>query len=67
MVALVFGGFESIAGIAVTAGTVVLVLGLVAFGAMAYRHFTGGIEWPDDREDEDGVARGDDDGELKYY
>jgi hypothetical protein len=51
------------------AGTLVLVLILVAVGGMVYRHFTGGIEWPEDREpDEDGVRRShEDDDEWEFY
>ena len=51
------------------AGTVVLVLMLVAGGAFVYKSLTGGIEWPDEREDEeeDGLRRGDADDEWDYY
>lgn len=50
------------------AGTLVLVLMVVAIGAMVYRHLTGGIEWPDDKkEDDDEVSRGSQDDEWDYY
>ena len=47
----------------------VLVLMVVAFGAFVYRSLTGGIEWPDEADeeaDEEGVKRTHDD-EWKYY
>lgn len=49
------------------AGTLVLALMLTAMAAIAYRHFTGGIEWPDEEPDADGLRRGDDDDEWEYY
>lgn len=49
------------------AGTLVLVMMLVAIGAAAYKHFTGGIEWPDETEDDDEVSRGSADDEWDYY
>lgn len=50
------------------AGTLVLLLMLAALAGIAYRHFTGGIEWPDEEEDEDeGLRTGDDDEEWDYY
>lgn len=50
------------------AGTLVLVLMLVALGSIAYKHLTGGIEWPEDRpEDDDGVREGGQDDEWDYY
>lgn len=65
------GAFESVAGAAVTAGALVLLLALVALGAFAYKNLRGdGIRWPDDVDDEttDGEARrGSDDDEWKYY
>jgi len=63
------GLFESVAQVAVVAGTLVLLLGLVAFGAMAYRHFRGdGITWPDEMdEDDQPVREGSDDDEWEYY
>lgn len=50
------------------AGTLVLVLVLVALGGMIYRSVTGGVEWPDETEaDEDAVRGGDPDDEWDYY
>ncbi|MFB6167212.1 MAG: hypothetical protein ABEJ43_00010 [Haloferacaceae archaeon] len=56
---------EFAAGAAVAAGSIVLVLALVAFAAFAYKSLRGdGVEWPD----EDGVVRSDDaDDEWKYH
>ena len=48
--------------------SLVLVLMVVAFGAFVYRSLTGGIEWPDDADEEadnEGVTRSHDD-EWKY-
>ncbi|MFA1611709.1 hypothetical protein [Halobellus rubicundus] len=62
------GSFESIAQIAGVAGTLVLVLMLVAAGALVYRQFyDGGIEWPDEEPDDDEVSRGGKDDEWEYY
>ena len=50
------------------AGTVVLVLILVAAGGFVYKSMTGGIEWPDEEpEDEEGLRRGGQDDEWDYY
>lgn len=51
------------------AGTLVLLLMLVALGGIVYRAMTGGIEWPDEQEqDDDGVRRShDDDDEWEFY
>lgn len=50
------------------AGTVVLVLMLVALGGFAYKSLTGGVEWPEDKEqDPDALRRGDDEDEWEYY
>lgn len=50
------------------AGTVVLVLMLVALGGFAYKSLTGGVEWPEDREeDDDALRRGESDDEWDYY
>lgn len=66
---LVSGGlFEAAAGAAVAAGSLVLVLALIAFGAYAYKQLRGdGVEWPDDAGDSDEVQRGGDDDEWEYY
>jgi hypothetical protein len=59
-------GFASLVGIA---GTVVLLMMLVAMGAFAYRSLTGGVDWPDEEEeaDEDGLSKGKTDDEWDYY
>lgn len=50
------------------AGTVVLLLMLVAVGAFAYKSLTGGVEWPEEREeDDDALRRGDQEDEWDYY
>jgi len=66
------GFLELAGGAAVAAGSLVLVMMLVALGTYAYKHFRGdGIEWPEDMEeaeaDQGGVKRGNDDDEWKYY
>lgn len=63
------GFLESAGQIAVIAGTFVLLLILVGYGGVAYKHLRGdGIRWPDDEpEDDDGLRRADDDDEWKYY
>ena len=63
------GFVESIGQVAVLAGTLVLVLMLVALGAFAYKSLRGdGIRWPDeDAGAEDDVHRGDADDEWDYY
>jgi hypothetical protein len=59
--------FQALGQAAVLAGTLVLVLALVALGAFAYRQVVGdGVEWPDD-EAADGAERGDSSDEWKYY
>ncbi|MFC7229894.1 hypothetical protein N0B31_21015 [Salinirubellus salinus] len=51
------------------AGTLVLVLIVVAVAGTVYKSMTGGIEWPEDREeDDDTVTRShDDDDEWRYH
>lgn len=51
------------------AGTLILVLMLIAIGGYAYKSLVGGgIEWPEDiEEDVDEVRRGDADDEWDYY
>ena len=49
------------------AGAIVLVLILVAIAGIVYRTLTGGIDWPEDREDDDSLQRGDQDDEWDYY
>ncbi len=66
--ALQLGIPEIIPDLVGIAGTVVLVLMLVALGGFAYKSLTGGVEWPDDREeDDDALQRGGDDDEWDYY
>ncbi|WP_049986012.1 hypothetical protein [Halobellus rufus] len=65
--------FESLPDLVSIAGTLVLLLLLVAFAGVLYRSVRGdGIQWPDDVEqDDDGVSRrppGDDEeDEWKFY
>ncbi|WP_336023706.1 hypothetical protein [Halobellus salinisoli] len=64
--------FESLADLVSLAGTLVLLLLLVAFVGFLYRSVRGeGIQWPDDIEsDDDEVSRrppDEDDDEWKYY
>lgn len=55
-------------GLVAIASTVVLVLIIVAFGGYVYKSMTGGIEWPEDRqEDDDALRAGGDDDEWDYY
>lgn len=50
------------------AGTVVLLLIVVAMGAFAYKSLTGGVDWPDeDEQDDDGLTQGNADDEWDYY
>lgn len=50
------------------AATVVLALMIIAFAAFIYKNLTGGIEWPEDREeDDDALRQGDSDDEWDYY
>lgn len=57
--------FTDLLGIA---ATVVLLLMVVALGAFAYKSLTGGVEWPEDREEDDEtLRRGDQDDEWDYY
>jgi hypothetical protein len=63
------GALGSVRQVAVLAGSIILLLMLVAMIGVAYKHFQGdGIEWPDENEPDDNVSRGDnDDDEWKYY
>lgn len=63
------GLLESVGQVAVIAGTVVLMLMIIALGSFAYKSLRGdGVEWPDEQEtDDDAVERGDDDDDWKYY
>lgn len=65
---LQFGLPEFVPDLIGFAATLILVLILVAFGGTIYRHYTGGIEWPEDKEqDEEAVTRGGSDDEWDYY
>lgn len=64
------GILETVSQLVVTAGTVILLLMLVALGAFAYKSLRGdGIEWPEEEDEtEDGVLEhGADDDEWEYY
>lgn len=62
---LQFGLPELVPQLIALAGAVVLVLALAALAGIGYQHLTGGIEWPD--EDEDELSSDDDDDEWDYY
>lgn len=67
------GLFAALAELVALVGTLVLLLILVALGGIAYKSlYGGGIDWPgdvdaDDPASDDGVRRGGDDDEWKYY
>lgn len=65
------GLLESVAQVAVLAGTLVLLLGLVALGGFLYKSVKGdGIRWPGDVDEEvadDEVRRGSENDDWKYY
>lgn len=65
------GLLESAGQVAVIAGTGLLLLMLVALGGYAYKQLRGGgVEWPDEteaQESSNGVSRGGDEDEWKYY
>lgn len=72
LLALGGGGLlEAVGQAAVIAAMGLLLLMLVALGGYAYKQlYGGGVEWPDDREDEDeeeDLQRGSDEDEWKYY
>ncbi|MEF8783681.1 MAG: hypothetical protein V5A39_05870 [Haloarculaceae archaeon] len=62
---------DAVGGALALAGSIVLVLMLVALGTYAYKNLRGdGIEWPDDKPDpaeDDEIRQGDDEDEWKYY
>lgn len=61
---------EFLPGLVGIAGTVVMILMLIALGGIMYKSLTGGIEWPSDREeeaDDDTLRRGSEDDEWDYY
>lgn len=50
------------------AGTLILVLIVLAAGGFAYRVYTGTLTWPTDTpEESDDLYRGADEDEWKYY
>ncbi|MFB6101713.1 MAG: hypothetical protein ABEJ73_04035 [Haloplanus sp.] len=64
------GGVETVGSIAVFAGTILVALGVVALGVFVYRSaFGDGVRWPDEEyaNEEEGVRRGTDDEEWRYY
>jgi hypothetical protein len=63
------GVFGSAIQVVLGAGSVILVLMLVALGGYAYKQLRGdGVEWPDeDPEHDEGVKSGDADDEWDYY
>jgi len=64
------GGLPEVVGGALgLAASLVLVMMVVALGAFAYKSLRGdGIEWPEDREEDDEEVRaGSDDDEWEYY
>lgn len=66
--ALQLGLPDVLLGLVGIAGMVVLLMILVALGGFAYKSYTGGIEWPDEKEeDEDELRTGDSDDEWEYY
>lgn len=59
---------EFIPDLVAMASVLVVLLILVALGGFVYKSLTGGIEWPDEEETEEGsVRRGDSDDEWDYY
>ncbi|MBX0324456.1 hypothetical protein EGH21_15610 [Halomicroarcula sp. F13] len=67
-----FGFGEVAAQLIGAVGALVLLMLLVAFGAFAYKSLAGdGVRWPDemeeDQDSEDGVKRGSDEDDWKYY
>lgn len=65
------GLVESFAQFVPLAGTLVLLLMLVALGSFAYKSLRGdGIRWPDEIDDDDqegGTRRGGPDDEWEFY
>lgn len=65
---LQFGLPEFVPDLIAFAGGIILLLALAALGGTVYQHLTGGVEWPEDeQEDEESVSRGGDDDEWDYY
>lgn len=50
------------------AGAIVFLLIVVALAGIAYKTATGGVEWPEEgEEDDDALRRGGQDDEWDYY
>ena len=62
------GALETAGRLAATAGSLLLVLMLVALGGYAYKQLRGdGVEWPDEKsEGEDGITSDGTDDEWDY-
>ena len=62
------GVLETVGRLAATAGSLLLVLMLVAFGGYAYKQLRGdGVEWPDEEsEGEGGITSDGTDDEWDY-
>lgn len=59
---------ESVPDLIGFAGTLVLLLILVALGGFVYKSLTGGVDWPDEEPDEeDALRQGGQDDEWDYY
>lgn len=59
---------EAIPDLVGLGSAIVIVLMLVALGAFVYKSMNGGVEWPEDRqEDEDALRQGGADDEWDYY
>lgn len=63
------GVFGSVIQLVLAAGSLILLLMVVALGGYAYKQLRGdGVEWPDEDPDhDDGVRSGDEDDEWDYY
>lgn len=59
---------DIIPNLAAIGGTIVLFLIVIALGGFIYKSMTGGIEWPDEKDQKnDGLKQGDEDDEWDYY
>jgi hypothetical protein len=68
-VAVQLGGSDLLPQLVGLAGTLVLLLVVVALGAFVYRSLTGGVEWPEDDDEDDLTVRRsrDEDDEWEFY
>jgi hypothetical protein len=68
-VAVQLGGSDLLPQLVGLAGTLVLLLVVVALGAFVYRSLTGGVEWPEDDDQDDHTVRRsrDEDDEWEFY